>query len=253
MKRIVLENNTFTNNRGEYFSVLEYLGSNRYLIKFESNGYICIARGDRIREGRPENPFTPIFKGVGYMGSGKYNSGGVGREAYLRWSAIWRRIQEPDLFPSYADCSLDPDWHNFQNFAEWYYNTPYNRKDWQIDKDILVPGNRVYSADTCVMVPDEINQFFTSKVGIKAPYRGVTKDRHGKFVANLRNEFGKHRLGYFENPEDAYQCYCEAKDIEASRLAQKWKSEIDPRLYDRLVSFNFKEDFDKLMGKYYGK
>lgn len=54
----------------------------------------------------------------------------------------------------------------FQEFAEWcqseygYMNVEQNGRFWQLDKDILVSGNMVYSPDTCCFVPNRINSVF---------------------------------------------------------------------------------------------
>jgi hypothetical protein len=51
------------------------------------------------------------------------------------------------------------EWHNFQNFAEWFCKNycDASMDKWQLDKDIIVPGNRVYSPETCCFVPNAVN------------------------------------------------------------------------------------------------
>ena len=71
--------------------------------------------------------------------------------------------------PGYA--SSENKFNSFQEFATWCNNQEgYNNKDpngrfWSIDKDILSPaGLSYYSEDTCLFVPNDVNQFFKRKV-----------------------------------------------------------------------------------------
>ena len=57
------------------------------------------------------------------------------------------------VYKSYEGCSVIRDWHNFQNFAEWFYaNYPKDGLDYQLDKDIKIPGNKEYSPSACSFV-----------------------------------------------------------------------------------------------------
>ena len=44
------------------------------------------------------------------------------------------------------------------NYEKWKIE---NR--WAVDKDIIVKGNKIYSPDTCCLVPNYINIVFTKK------------------------------------------------------------------------------------------
>lgn len=50
----------------------------------------------------------------------------------------------------------------FSNFAEWF--DKHHVEGWELDKDILVSGNRTYSPETCCFVPHEINVLFRCNV-----------------------------------------------------------------------------------------
>lgn len=243
--RIKIENTFRTNNLGEVFYVLEYVGSGKYLIEFQDEfKHRCVVRADRISEGRPKNPYYRGFKSKGYIGHGKYVSSSSGREAYLAWSCIWRRIQEPDLFPTYTNCYVSEQWQNFQNFAKWYYEN--YRPGWVLDKDIIYPGNRCYGEEFCAYIPADVNSFFTSKMGDSLP-RGVVQMKSGRYLAILRNEFGDNRLGTFDTPEEAHLAYIDGKNAEATRLAGKYKEFLDPLVYERLMNFDFAKSFKSLL------
>ncbi len=60
--------------------------------------------------------------------------------------------------PTYKDCTVHADWRNYQLFAKWYYeNYPSDGEKYDIDKDILVEGNRVYSPEACMFVTRKEN------------------------------------------------------------------------------------------------
>ena len=243
--RIKIENTFRTNNLGEVFYVLEYVGSGKYLIEFQDDfKHRCVVRANRIFEGRPKNPYYRGFKSKGYIGVGEYVSSSSGKEAYCAWACIWRRIQEPDLFPTYTNCYVSEDWENFQNFAKWYYKN--YREGWVLDKDIIFPGNRCYGKEFCAYIPVDVNSFFTSKRGTNLP-RGVTETKSGKYLATVGNEFGDTRLGIFDTPDEAHLAYISGKNAEAIRLAEKYKDSIDPRVYDRLMNFDFAKSFNSLL------
>lgn len=69
-------------------------------------------------------------------------------------------------------------WHNFQNFAEWFYerDNPFNY-DIQLDKDLFSFGMETsfYSPDTCCLLSSQINQSL-SKLFCKYVYKRQNLD-----------------------------------------------------------------------------
>lgn len=64
--------------------------------------------------------------------------------------------------PTYKDCTVAEEWHNFQNFAEWFKENYI--EGYHLDKDIKIKGNRVYGPDRCMFVtPQENKEFSSSK------------------------------------------------------------------------------------------
>ena len=59
--------------------------------------------------------------------------------------------------PSYIGCKVCEEWLNFQNFARWIYDNKYECDDLELDKDLLIKGNKIYSPNTCCLLPHEIN------------------------------------------------------------------------------------------------
>ena len=57
--------------------------------------------------------------------------------------------------PTYIGCTVCIEWNNFQNFAGWF-NENYI-EGYDLDKDIKVNGNKVYSPVTCLIVTPKEN------------------------------------------------------------------------------------------------
>lgn len=77
---------------------------------------------------------------------------------YARWhSMITRCYSEKFQYknPSYIGCSVCDEWLTFSNFKRWMEQQDWHGKD--LDKDILVKGNRVYSPETCMFVDRKTN------------------------------------------------------------------------------------------------
>ena len=129
---------------------------------------------------------------------------------YRKWTDILRRCYSErhlQIRPTYRDCSVCEDWKTFSNFMDWMKTQPWEGK--HLDKDILVPGNKVYSPQTCVFVNHQINSFLNTNPTKRGKYPvGVRfKKLSNKFEAQIK-KFGKNRsIGYFNTAEEAHEAY----------------------------------------------
>lgn len=129
--------------------------------------------------------------------------------------------------PTYTGCSVATEWHSFMNFRTWMVN-----QDWegnQIDKDILFPGNKIYSPDTCVFVPGCLNSFTTDRGASRgdSPLGSSWSKRDQKFRAQCRNPFTlkNEYLGAFACPDAAsaawrsrkHELACQYADIQTDQ------------------------------------
>lgn len=124
-------------------------------IEFKDTGTRRSVRIDSLIAGTVLDPMCRLTQGVGYLGIGKY-SYSENKMAHKCWSRMLERCYSKSWHagkPTYSDCEVCPEWHNFQNFAEWYQNNyPKDGKKYQLDKDIKTPGNKTYSPETCLFV-----------------------------------------------------------------------------------------------------
>lgn len=140
--------------------------------------------------------------------------------------------------PSYIGCSVHPDFIKFQDFAEWcQHQIGFGSAGYDLDKDILVSGNKVYGPDTCVFVPREINILLTHNRSNKGLYPvGVNYDtKRNKFQSKLSVGGKTVSLGWFSTLNDAVDAYVNAKHKVIKQTADIWKDKLDPRVYDALM------------------
>lgn len=183
---------------------------------------------------------------VGLYEKGKYVAKFKGKitKEYSLWSCMLRRCYSSEshkLHPSYVGCSVSENFKNFQWFAEWCNNQiGFGIKGFQLDKDLLVSGNRVYSENTCVFVPRVLNMFLQSGKTMRGQYPiGVCYNKRvGKFQADLRDGSGNRTyLGYFATQEGAFTAYKTAKELLAKQLALQWMVSVDLRVVEVLNNF----------------
>ena len=166
--------------------------------------------------------------------------------AYNKWRGILIRSQDPyykHLHPTYDSCSVCNEWLRFSNFKKWFEN-PQNGyyKGYELDKDILVKGNKIYSPDTCCFVPQEINKLLTKRKTQRGGLPiGVSLNKgRGKplSVSFTKNKVSVH-LGVFDTPEEAFQAYKSAKEHFIKELAEKYFQEgkITKKVYDALMKY----------------
>ena len=111
-------------------------------------------------------------------------------------------------------------------------------KDWQLDKDILVKGNKVYSAKNCCFVPKEINKLITKANAIrgKLPIGVRLNKRINNYEAYISKNNRFISLGCFKNYIDAFNAYKIEKENYIKEKANKYKGIIDDIVYNVLIN-----------------
>lgn len=133
---------------------------------------------------------------------------------YTRWAAMIGRCYDAKRHkrnPAYIDCTVCDEWLYFSSFKLWMMGQGWEGKE--LDKDIISIGNKVYSAETCCFVTQELNSLLVDKPRARGDYpRGVSLNkRDGNFVAYIRKDKKSKNLGYFLTPELASKAYIAAK------------------------------------------
>lgn len=210
---------------------------------------VCIVKTKigHLRRGSVVNPMFPSLLSKGFIGVGKY--GAKDKRLYRLWSNLIIRVyceKHNAKHPAYKSASVCEEWLCFQNFAEWCENQQFfTAKDdngcyYQLDKDIIVKGNKMYSPNTCCFIPSQINSLIISCGSKRGEYPiGVCLQKHSNtFLAQIRKERSvKHSLGSFSNPEEAFLAYKKAKESYIKEVAEKWKGKIDDEVHEALVNY----------------
>jgi hypothetical protein len=139
---------------------------------------------------------------------------------------------------------------SYQEFTDWcqdqygYMRQELNGRFWSLDKDVLVPGNRIYGPDTCLFVPFKVNNtFITPMTREKYTYpMGVYKDKErklsGSFYAGIRNTGNKNPtvLGKFDTEMEAHRAWQLAKADIILSLSQDAEIKDHVKLQTALIS-----------------
>ena len=238
------------NNNGEEMMIVRYGGVKDIDVQFSDGTVVEHKRYDHFKNGEIKNPMFPSVYGVGFIGVGDYKTCDENAKitkCYDAWSNMLQRCYDPkyqEKHQTYKGCTVCQLWNNYQEFAKWdnenYYEIENERMT--LDKDILCKGNKVYSPETCVYVPQSINKLFTksdNKRG-KLPI-GVTKYRN-KFMAQLSKGDKRIYLGSFDTPEEAFLAYKKAKEQYIKEVAEAYKLQIPQKLYEALINYEVEID-----------
>jgi hypothetical protein len=139
--------------------VLTYHGTKNIDIEFIDTGTRLNVSAQQLKKGSIEDKMAPKLFGVGYHGFGVHLPSHKGKltKPYTLWYDMLCRCYNTTLHKTkhstYVGITVCKEWHNFQVFAEWLEKNYV--KGWTLDKDLL--GGSVYSPETCVYIPAEVN------------------------------------------------------------------------------------------------
>lgn len=115
-------------------------------------------------------------------------------------------------YPTYVDVTCCGDWLVATNFSK--FTSGIDLTGLELDKDILFENNKIYSPETCLLVPQNINKFLINTINNNNNMLGVTyESNRKKFRARINNPFTKERedLGRFDTSILAHMAWCKKK------------------------------------------
>lgn len=151
---------------------LNFLDDEHIEVYFVATGYVATSSKGKIKIERPviHDPLARTLYGVGYRGEGVYESAVGGRRStsYRKWANMMARCYYRNL-PTYRGAIVCPEWHDYQAFAKWFHdNYPTDGTPYELDKDIRVPGNKVYGPKFCKFVTRAENTIAANKTPRKS-------------------------------------------------------------------------------------
>lgn len=245
MKRTIFEGDVFETKYNGKIIITRYIRKEEIEVEFIATGYKLITDATRIKRGKLKDPYYPRVCGLGYLGEGLFKAN-INRKstiAYKHWSNLLLRCYNKYHLakrPNYRESYVCKEWLNFQNFAKWFYEN-YKvfviGEEPHIDKDILIKGNKIYSPNTCCIVPKEINMLLLkSEKSRGAMPIGVRKNGR-KYVASISIDGKKVLIGNFDDANGAFNAYKCKKEENITRVANKWKNHIPITVYEALLNY----------------
>ena len=244
------------NKFGSKMVIKEYRGCKDIDVYFpEYNWIFEHARYDKFKNGGIKCPYEPRYFGKGYLGEGKYKVSKNGKltDEYKIWYRMLQRCYDPKLQekePTYKGCTIEEYLLNFQNMGEWisenYYEIPGEQMC--LDKDILYKGNKVYSRETCIFVPQRINKLFVKCDNSRGKNPiGVHPNSSGNYQVMCSNGYGKNiPLGTYLTKEEAFQVYKQYKEKVIKETIDSYEGKIPEPFYSKLreAMYNYEVEID---------
>ena len=227
------------------FKIVKYNDNRNVEVQFLKTGYEATVELVQVKRGNVKDPYSPSVYSVGITGT-KYppSINGIHTKEYELWSGMLERCYSDALKkrrPTYGDCKVSNNFLHYEYFYEWCNKQiGFGNKGWHLDKDLLVKGKKVYSEDTCVFIPKEINMVLTKSTASRGEHLiGVNWCKTNRaFKAQVNKSRGKkEHLGLFKTELEAFNSYKQAKESFVKEQAEKWKDKIDDRAYNALMNY----------------
>ena len=232
------------------FKIVKYNDNKNVEIQFLNTGFEKSVQLVHIKNGDVKDPYVPSVCGVGIIGT-KYpvSEGGVLTKEYKLWCHVLERcysVTYQKKQPTYEGCEVSDNFKSYEYFYEWCNEQiGFGNDGFELDKDLLIKGNKVYNESTCVFIPNEINLLLTKSTTSRGKHLiGVCWHNASKsFIAMVRKNKGKREhLGLFNTEIEAFNAYKTAKESFVKEQAEKWKGKIDERAYKALMDYEVSID-----------
>lgn len=147
---------------------------------------------------------------------------------YVKWSSMLNRVLNEDyhlLQPTYLDTLVSRSWKYFSAFKRWT-DSQVAWAGMQLDKDILIIGNKEYSPEACCYVPQWLNTFMAPGGAYSELPMGVIYKKGSEnatkvyYVQVCKVDKSNRYVGRFYTPKEAHRAYqlTKAEQIEKAVL-----------------------------------
>ena len=220
------------NHQGCLMKIVEYNRVDDIVVEFqdEYKGKVHTQYQSFIR-GNVKNPYYPMVLGIGMIGN-KYPAkiNNKATKEYQAWIGMIYRCYDANTKerqPTYKDAICCKEWLLYENFYEWLhaqgnFDKLYNECKWNVDKDILIKGNKIYSPETCCLVPMNVNSLFITKGNYRGDLPIGVKRSYKSFIARCSNPITGEReyLGSYSTPHYAFLSYKKYKEKLIKQVAE---------------------------------
>lgn len=239
------------NNQGCLMKIIKYIDYRNVIVQFQDeHKFEAHTRYDHFISGVVKNPYFPFIYDVGMIGvkyPAKINQK-ITKE-YDTWRSMLRRCFDKSFkerCPAYKDVTCCNEWLCFENFYEWLHKQENfdkwsNEKGWNVDKDILVKGNKIYSPETCSLVPDYVNNLFSKGGNDNKCGLPIGVHMHGNsFQSACCDLYDKRKhLGTYSTPEEAFLAYKQHKENLIKQVGQEEynNKNITKKCYEAMMNY----------------
>lgn len=240
------------NNQGCLMKIIEYNNCDNIIVEFQDKYKANVhTKYSHFLSGVVKNPYYPIVYGVGASGN-KYPTSHDGKRTkeHNSWNGMLTRCfdqKTKEKYPTYKDVICCEEWLLYENFYEWLHEQEnfdkwLNGNRWAIDKDILIKNNKIYSPDTCCLVPMNVNCLFTKNGNNHLHILPIGIDKVGnEFLARCCNPIinKRERLGLYKTIEEAFFAYKSYKENLIKQVAEMEfdKGNITKSCYDAMMNY----------------
>lgn len=211
-------------------------------IEFEDGSIRRNVRYGDFLKGNVRNLYLPEVFGVGYIGDTKtVDKNNKILKSYNCWHNMLMRcyseVYQKDK-PTYKKCKVCDEWLCYANFKEWYDNNIYTiNEELNLDKDILIDNNYIYSPETCIFVPKYINSLFKGCSKNNNLPTGIDF-KNNRYCVRMKIKGKLKHLGVYDTLEEASEVYKKSKLELIKNVAEEYKGKIPNKLYDRLIEIS---------------
>ena len=159
------------------------------------------------------------------------------------WKSMIQRCYSSkyqETHQTYKGCSVSDEWLTFSVFKCWMEEQDWECK--QLDKDLLLAGNKIYGYETCVFVSGMVNSFTTDSGASRGEWSiGVYWNKPaGKFISQCGNPFTKKKehLVYFTCEVEAHQAWLKRKlELACLLAAEQTDERVAKALIERYTNY----------------
>lgn len=236
--------------------IVEYNNTSDIIVEFQDDYRFRVnTTYSNFKNGQCKNPYTKSVYGHGIVGTKypvSFNCEAI--KEYGLWANMLKRCfyeKTKKRQPAYKDATCCNEWLNYETFYEWLHNQEnfdkwYHGKRWALDKDIIVKGNKIYSPDTCCLVPQNVNCLLLKRDASRGDLPLGVRKNGDKFEANCGNPFtGKREaLGSYDTVEEAFNVYKQHRENYIKQVAEiEYKSgNITKPCYEALMNYSIEID-----------
>ena len=157
-------------------------------------------------------------------------------QMYNIWHNMIKRCYSGlNCYKAYIDCTVSENWLKFENFADWFKLNYV--EGFELDKDILFKGNKIYGPDTCCFVPRQINSLILTNKSRRGLLPIGIKQVGSKFAVSLTKYKKKQYIGTYLTIEEAFENYKFEKQKYIREIADFWKEKISDNVYQSLINY----------------